>query len=305
MKSFVAFLELIRFSHTLFALPFAVLAASMALRLNLTPLTPSEPPLSLRIADLVGILICMVTARSAAMGFNRWADREIDAANPRTATRHLPGGRVSEKIVLFFIAVCSMGFVAATLLFLPNIIPLAASVPVLLFLFGYSYTKRWTVAAHFWLGTALMLAPVAPWVVMPPILWPLPWPPVLLGLAVLFWSAGFDLIYACQDAEFDAETELFSIPGRYGIPAAFRIAAACHAASVLLFVAVGLVYEPFGQIYFTGVSFVAMILFAEHFFAAPCKNRPLDLDRINVAFFQMNAIISLLLLIFGGADLVF
>ncbi len=307
MKSFVAFLELIRFSHTLFALPFAFLAAGMALKLNLLETPPKMP----RLFDLLGILLCMVFARSAAMAFNRWADRDVDAANPRTASRHLPGGRISEKSVILFTALSSLGFIAATLLFLPNTLPLFASVPVLLFLFSYSYTKRWTVAAHFWLGAALMLAPMAAWVVIRPPAWPFftsadwPWPPFFLGLAVLFWTAGFDLIYACQDAQFDADTKLFSIPGRYGIHAAFRLAAACHSLAVLFFAAVAFVFAPFQMIYCTGVLLVAVILLAEHYFARPRKDKPLDLDKINIAFFQMNALVSLLLLGFGTVDLIF
>lgn len=293
------FLELIRFSHTLFALPFALLSAGMALRLNLA----EEPPVTPRLVDFVGILLCMVFARSAAMGFNRWADRDTDAENPRTASRHLPTGRLSERSVLLFVAATGLGFIASTLLFLPNTIPLAASVPVLLFLFGYSFAKRWTVTAHFWLGAALMLAPLAAWVVLRPTLLPIPQPPLFLGLAVLFWSSGFDLIYACQDAGFDAKSKLFSIPGRYGIPAALRISALCHAVAVLLFAAIPSVYEPFGAIFLTGVGLVAAILLAEHLFAAPRKNKPLDLDRINIAFFQMNVVVSLGLLIVGVIDL--
>ena len=147
-------LEMIRFSHTLFALPFALLAAAMAWKLNLS----ETPPRVFRWLDLVGILLCMVTARSAAMAFNRLTDRRIDALNPRTKMRHLPAGVLSVGGVWAFTIACSLGFVAATLLFLPNWIPLAASVPVLLFLFGYSYAKRFTALSHLWLGIALALA---------------------------------------------------------------------------------------------------------------------------------------------------
>ena len=200
MQTFFHYLGLVRFSHTLFALPFALLSYGMALKLNFS----ATPPIPFRWLDLIGILLCMVFARSAAMGFNRLVDRRIDAENPRTASRHLPGGILLPRHVLFFILLCSTGFVASTLLFLPdNWIPLFASIPVLLFLFGYSYAKRWTVASHFWLGMALMLAPLAAWVVVRPLLLPLPIPPLLLGFAVLFWTAGFDLIYATQDADID------------------------------------------------------------------------------------------------------
>jgi len=297
---FIRFLKLIRFSHTLFALPFAVLSAAMAWRLNVEENGSYIP----RIVDIAGILLCMVFARSAAMGFNRWADQKIDAANPRTANRHIPAGMLTSKSVLVFTAACSLGFIASTLLFLPNLIPVCFSLPVLLFLFGYSFTKRWTVSAHFWLGTALMLAPLAAWVVIRPVLFPIPLPPVLLGLAVLFWTAGFDLIYACQDAETDAKQKLFSIPGKFGIPAAFRISALCHCFSTLFFAAVFWIYPPFSWIFGSAVLLVALILFAEHWFSAPRKGEQPDVDRINIAFFQMNVAVSVGLLLAGVIDVV-
>ena len=294
MQIISCYFGLIRFSHTLFALPFALLSYVMA--------HVATPPVSFRWFDLVGILFCMVFARSAAMGFNRFADRKIDAENPRTASRHLPSGILSPKNVLFFVIVCSAGFVTSTLLFLPNRIPLLASVPVLLFLFGYSYAKRWTVAAHFWLGAALMLAPLAAWVVVRPVLFPIPIPPVLLGLAVLFWTAGFDLIYATQDADSDKRQGLYSIPGRYGITAAFRLSALCHVAAVVWWGIIPFFYEPFGVIYSIGVGLTAIVLVAEHYLVMPRRNRPVDLQRINAAFFQMNVLVSLGLAAIGILD---
>ncbi len=215
-------LELIRFSHTLFALPFALLAAVMAWAAN----RHCVPPRPFRWLDLLGILLCMATARSAAMAFNRLADRRLDALNPRTRQRHLPTGRLSVAAAAAFTAACSLGFVAGTLLFLPNRIPLYASVPVLLFLFAYSYAKRFTILSHFWLGAALMLAPLAAWVA---IRGEIAWPPLVLGGAVLLWVAGFDMIYACQDVEFDVRMRLRSVPARFGVAAALRLAALCHA----------------------------------------------------------------------------
>ena len=192
-------LEMIRFSHTLFALPFALLAAVMAWSRS----ARQKPPVAWRWNELVGILICMVAARSAAMAFNRLADQQIDAQNPRTAARHLPSGILSRASVAVFALLCSALFVAGTLLFLPNRLPLLLSLPVLLFLLGYSYAKRFTALAHFWLGAALMLAPVCAWIAIrgqavmqsPADLLPA----VVLGGAVLLWVAGFDMIYACQD----------------------------------------------------------------------------------------------------------
>jgi 4-hydroxybenzoate polyprenyltransferase len=291
------YLGLIRFSHTLFALPFALLSYAMALKLNCANSIP------FRWFDIIGILLCMVFARSAAMGFNRFADRYLDAENPRTARRHLPLGIVSVSGVLGFIAVCSVGFVLSTLLFLPNRIPIIASVPVLVFLFGYSYTKRWTVGAHFWLGMSLMLAPIAAWFAIRPELTPFPLIPFILGLAVLFWTAGFDIIYAAQDTEFDKKKGLFSVPGRYGIQTAFRISAVSHFLTVLCFAFVSFLYPPFGIVFQIGVCLAACVLIAEHGFAKPKSGYEIEIDKINVAFFQMNVLLSVGLLIIGLIDI--
>ena len=233
-------LEMIRFSHTLFALPFALLAAAMAWKLN----ARSTPPVPFRWLDLVGILVCMVTARSAAMAFNRLADRQIDALNPRTKMRHLPSGVLSVGGVWVFTILCSLGFVLATLLFLPNWIPLAASLPVLLFLFGYSYAKRFTLLSHVWLGIALALAPSAAWVVLRA---EIAWPPLVLSTAVALWVAGFDMIYACQDYAFDVSMRLHSIPARLGIAGALRLAAACHFLMLVLLAILPWTYPLFGS----------------------------------------------------------
>ena len=296
MQILSQYLGLVRFSHTLFALPFALLSYAMA---HFT-----TPLVAFRGLDFVGILLCMVFARSAAMGFNRFADRQIDAENPRTVARHLPSGTLSPKNVLLFVLFCSIGFIASTLLFLPNRIPLFASVPVLLFLFGYSYTKRWTVAAHFWLGFSLMLAPLAAWVVVRPVLFPVPIPPLLLGLAVLFWTVGFDLIYAAQDADIDQQQGLHSIPGKYGITAAFRLSALCHVAAVILWGILPMFYEPFGTVYGIGIGLAAVILAAEHYLIIPRCNGPVNVQRINIAFFQLNIFVSMGLFAVGIFELI-
>src|SRR5262249_36895241 len=153
--------------------------------------------------------------------------RRLDAENPRTASRHLPAGILSVGTVVAFCLVGSAGFVSSTLLFLPNPWPLYLSLPVLAFLCGYSYAKRFTALCHYWLGAALMLAPIAAWIA---IRGEVAWPPVLLGLAIFFWVGGFDIIYACQDVEFDKSRRLHSIPARLGVPAALRLALASHAA---------------------------------------------------------------------------
>ncbi len=284
-------LEMIRFSHTLFALPFALLAAAMAWGLNVR----ETPPRPFRWLDLPGILLCMVAARSAAMAFNRLADRRIDALNPRTKMRHLPTGTLSVGGVWAFTILCSLGFVAATLLFLPNWIPLAASVPVLLFLFGYSYAKRFTALSHLWLGVALALAPSAAWVVLRA---EVAWPPVVLSAAVALWVAGFDIIYSCQDYAFDVSMHLYSLPAKLGIAGSLRLAAACHFAMLVLLAVLPWFYPLFGTIYLAGVAAIGLLLVYEHWLV-----RPDDLSRVNRAFFHVNAVVSVGLLVLGVVEL--
>jgi 4-hydroxybenzoate polyprenyltransferase len=270
-------LEMIRFSHTLFALPFALLSAVLAW----------QAPGSFRWLDLLGILLCMVFARSTAMAFNRLADRHYDAVNPRTAKRHLPTGQLSVAAVAIFTIVCAAGFVASTLLFwiAGNPWPLYLAAPVLLFVCAYSYTKRFTVLCHAWLGASLLLAPLAAWIAIRG-LEDLATPTVL-GLAVLFWVTGFDILYACQDVEFDRQARLSSIPVQLGVPASLRIALGCHVLMVVCLVALYWVCPHLGLVYLTGVAAVAILLAYEHWLV-----RPDDLSRVNRAFFQVNGIIS-------------
>lgn len=294
-------LEMIRFSHTVFALPFALLAALMAWT---TPLPGGNAAPPFQWQTLAGILLCMVAARSAAMAFNRLADRRIDAENPRTKLRHLPAGTLSVGSVVLFTAISSVVFIASTLLFLPNRLPLYLSVPVLLFLLGYSYTKRFTSLAHFWLGVALMLAPVCAWIALRgEVLLANPadiLPALLLGGAVLAWVAGFDIIYACQDADFDRQAKLRSVPVLLGVTGALRLAAICHAITLGLLAALPLVCPQvsLGWIYWSGVGVVAVLLAYEHLLV-----RPDDLTRVNIAFFNINAIISIGLFVVGAVDL--
>jgi len=323
-------LSLIRFSHTIFALPFALLAAMMAWRLRglqcgedrgggevfegLSDFVVSigsftfswdgqlRPTFPFRWQELLGILLAMITARSAAMAFNRLADRGIDAQNPRTNKRHLPAGTLSVRQVTIFTVVCAVAFVASTLLFLPNRLPLYLSIPVLLFLCGYSYAKRFTPLAHVWLGTALALSPIAVWIAIRGevvLEHPLDLLPALvLGGAVLTWVTGFDVIYACQDFEFDCQANLNSIPIWLGVAGALRLAAACHAVTVVLLSLLPLVFPAFGLIYWTAVAAVAVLLVYEHALV-----RPDDLERVNTAFFHVNAVISFGLFVTGTLDL--
>lgn len=341
LKTFSNLLSLIRFSHTIFALPFALLSAMMAWRLQaMQAMTRLEmidgsPVLVTEISEhqfqmsehyitfggntfditwlyasrfgwrwqeLLGILLCMVFARSTAMAFNRLVDRKIDAGNPRTAGRHLPAGILSVPMVVAFTVACGLGFIASTLLFLPNRLPLYLSLPVLAFLCGYSYAKRFTAFAHVWLGAALALSPVAVWIAIrgeqvlanPSDLIPA----VVLGAVVLTWVTGFDIIYACQDFEFDRSRGLHSIPAKLGIARSLRLAALCHAATVALLTVLPLAYPYFGVLYGLAVIVVAGLLIYEHALV-----RPDDLDRVNIAFFNVNAVISLGLFAVGTLDL--
>jgi 4-hydroxybenzoate polyprenyltransferase len=278
-------LEMIRFSHTVFALPFALSSAALAWK------TRGLGPWPTFALELVGILLCLVFARSAAMAFNRLADRGFDAINPRTAGRHLPSGKVTVPAVRLFLVLCAGAFVASTGLFLlaepPNPWPLILAVPVLLFICAYSFTKRVTVLSHFWLGASLFLAPVAAWIAIRG-LHDLAVPAVL-GLAVLFWVAGFDILYACQDVDFDRRAKLASVPARVGVPASLRVALVCHLLMVLLLLALWWVAWPYlGVIYLAGVGAVAVLLVYEHLLV-----RPEDLSRVNQAFFHVNAVVSL------------
>ncbi len=295
------YLELVRFSHTIFALPFAAMAALVAVnREGAGGIVPAEPATWLR--PVAGMLLCMVSARTAAMAFNRLADRTIDAANPRTASRHLPRGDISAARVLGLVVISSAVFVAATLLFLPNRLPLLLSLPVLAWLLGYSYAKRFTALAHVWLGVALGLAPVAAWIALRgQTLLRDPadgLPAAILGLAVTAWVAGFDIIYACQDAAFDAAHGLHSVPARIGVSRALRTAKWLHTVTLALLALVPLVVPELGWIYLGAWIAIAGLLVWEHSLV-----RPDDLSRVNQAFFTANAAIGMVLLAAIAADL--
>ena len=287
------YLALVRFSHTVFALPFAVMAALVAVAWGGDGgMVATQPSTWLRPA--AGILVCMA--------FNRLVDRAIDAANPRTASRHLPRGDVTTAQVLALVVGSSSVFVAGTLLFLPNWLPLALSLPVLAWLLGYSYAKRFTSLAHLWLGAALGLAPVAAWIALrgatvvrdpADIL-----PAAVLGLAVTTWVAGFDIIYACQDVVFDAAHGLHSVPARIGVPRALARAQWLHVATLILLAALPLVVPALGAIFWVAWGVIAALLIWEHSLV-----RADDLSRVNEAFFTANAVIGLVLLVAIAADL--
>jgi 4-hydroxybenzoate polyprenyltransferase len=242
--------------------------------------------------QLLWIVIAMLSARSAAMAFNRLADASIDAANPRTSTRALPAGHLSPAFVATFVAVsCAIFILAASQL---NRLTLWLSPVALAVLLLYSYTKRFTRLSHLVLGFALGIAPSAAWIAVRGSLDPRI---LLLTAAVTFWVAGFDILYACQDFDFDRDTGLHSIPRHIGIPAALWIARAFHLIMLLLLVAL-LPAFALGKLALAGVIAVMLLLLYEHSLV-----KPHDLSKLNAAFFTMNGVISVVFALFIAADL--
>lgn len=265
-------LEMIKIQHTVFALPFAFMGALLA--------AGGLP--SLRQAFF--ILLAMVGARSAAMAFNRLADAEVDARNPRTADRALPRGLVSRRFTLgFIVASCLLFVFAASQL---NFLALALSPLALAVVLGYSYTKRFTWASHLVLGAALGLAPVAGWIA---VRGDLAATPLVLGLAVLFWVAGFDILYALQDEEFDRHLGLHSLPVRLGRARAMALARHLHLLASLGFLLTGWL-AGLGMLYFLAALAAGVLLWWEHRLLSPH-----DLARLNHAFFTLNGLVSLVL----------
>jgi len=273
-------LEMIKWEHSIFALPFALCGAMLA--------AGGFPSLH----QLVWIIVAMVAARSAAMAFNRWADAAIDAANPRTSTRALPAGYLSPAFVVTFVVVSSAIFIfAASQL---NRLSLLLSPVALAVLLLYSYTKRVTRWSHLVLGFALGIAPSAAWIAVRGSLDPRI---LLLTAAVTFWVGGFDVLYACQDFDFDRHAGLHSIPRHVGIPAALWIARSFHLVMVGLLVALLIVFGM-GKLAVCGVLIVILLLLYEHSLV-----RPNDLSKLNAAFFTMNGVISVLFFVFVAGDL--
>lgn len=280
MRKLRIILEMIKFEHTVFALPFAIMSAFIA--------AEGLPSLS----KLGWILVAMVGARSCAMAFNRLADAEIDSKNPRTVTRAIPAGLITKGSVWVFTIVS-----AALLVFAAwRLNPLAFALsPVALFvIIGYSYTKRFTALSHFWLGLALSISPVGAWIA---IKGQFDWTPIILCCIVLLWTAGFDIIYACQDVNFDRKHGLHSIPARIGIRWALWLSSALHVIAVGLLFGIPLLTE-LGIFYYIGVGIVVLIFVYEHAIV-----KPNDLSRVNLAFFTLNGMISLVLMALSIADI--
>lgn len=273
------FLSLVVFAHTVFALPFALLSAILAA--NGVPDGRT----------LLWILVAMVGARSAAMSFNRIVDRHVDAKNPRTARREIPAGVVSPAAAALFCAVSAALFVVAAAQL--NRLCLSLSPVALAVVLGYSYAKRFTAAAHLVLGLSLAIAPVGAWIA---VTGAVALPPVLLGLGVVFWVAGFDVIYSLQDEEFDRREGLRSIPARFGAPRALQIARLFHGATLVLFYAVFLAVDG-GWLFGTAVVVAGAFLVRQHRLVSPA-----DLTRVDAAFFTANGWLSVAFLLLGAAD---
>lgn len=272
-------LEMIKWEHSIFALPFALCGAMLA--------AGGFPS----IHQLLWIIVAMVAARSAAMAFNRWADAAIDAANPRTSARALPAGHLSPAFVVTFVVISSAVFVLAASQL--NRLALLLSPVVLTILLLYSYTKRLTRWSHLVLGLALGIAPSAAWIAVRGSLDPRI---LLLTAAVTFWVGGFDVLYACQDYDFDRQAGLHSIPRYLGINGALWVARAFHVFMVAFLVALLLTFTM-GKVAAVGLLVVILLLIYEHSLV-----KPNDLSKLNAAFFTMNGVISVLFFLFVAAD---
>lgn len=276
------FLEMIKFEHTIFALPFAYVGAL---------LTDKKLPV---MHDIFWITLAMIGARTAAMSLNRVIDRHIDAKNPRTAGRALPVGLlgVTEVWVYIFISFAVLLYSSYQLSQLAfRLFPVAVLVLLI-----YSYTKRFSWTCHLFLGAALGLAPLGSWIA---ITGQFDLAPVLLALGVMFWVAGFDIIYACDDYDFDRREGLYSIPARFGIKNALYISTALHIIAPLFFLAAGLILN-LGVFYLAGVAVAVVILFYQHTLV-----RPDDLSKAGVAFFNLNGILSVVMFAFTFLDVIY
>jgi 4-hydroxybenzoate polyprenyltransferase len=263
---------MIKIEHTVFALPFAFMGSFLAARG-----WPSA-------RQTLWILVAMVGIRSAAMAFNRLADAKIDAANPRTREREIPRGALAASEVWMFVALSSVVFVLAS--YQLNHLCFILTPLALVVTFFYSYTKRFTWLSHLFLGAAIGLAPIGGWLAIAGRFHPTA---LLLGVAVLFWIAGFDIVYGCQDYQFDCTYLLKSVPQRWGIGRALRLSEFCHLMTFALLTTVGIMAK-LGPVYYAGLLFVLVFLVVQHLIVSPE-----DFSRVNLSFFTMNGVISLVI----------
>ena len=280
MKSLLVVLESIKLEHTVFALPFSFLGAFLAAR--------GFPGWEISF----WIIAAMVGARSAAMAFNRLVDREDDGLNPRTRDRALPQGLLSTRFVALFILASSVFFLISA--WMLNDLAFRLSPLALAIILAYSYTKRFTAFSHLLLGLSLAISPVGGWVA---VRGELSLAPFYVAAAVLFWVGGFDIIYACQDFEFDRKLGRYSVPGKWGIKTALRLSALSHVAMMACLMA-AFFYFQLSLFSWLGLALVAVGLIYEHSLVHPD-----DLTRLNAAFFTLNGIISMVLVAFVGLDL--
>lgn len=280
MKSFFTFLKMIKLEHSLFALPFAFVG--MFLAANGLP--------SWNV--ILWVVVAMVGARSAAMGLNRYADAEIDARNPRTASREIPAGNISKTATIFYIVLSlAVYFLAAVML--NRLTAILSPIPILIFIL-YAYAKRFTNFCHIILGIALGLAPVCAWIA---VTGTVNLPPFILGGAIILWVAGFDILYAIQDIEYDRKEGLHSIPAVFGVSGSLIIARLLHFAAFFLFILL-MAFTNLGYIYLAGVLISGALMAYEHSLVS--KD---DLSKLNMAFFNMNAYISITIMIFSIIDI--
>ncbi|MCS6862814.1 MAG: putative 4-hydroxybenzoate polyprenyltransferase [Abditibacteriales bacterium] len=282
MKRLLDFLEMIKFQHTVFALPFALTSAMVCARFERV----------IWLDKLGWILLAMVGARSAAMGFNRIVDLRYDALNPRTQNRELPTGKITVRQASVLVAVAAALFVLAA--YQLNTLAFVLSFPALFIILFYSYTKRFTSFCHLILGFGIGIAPFGAWIALTG-RWA--WQPLLLTVAVMFWVAGFDIIYATLDEEFDKKMGLHSMVRRWGVACALRWARWFHVLFFVALIAFGAVTH-LGSIYYIGVVAIGAFLAYEHALV-----RPDDLRRVNMAFFTVNGVISVTMLVVTAIDL--
>ena len=279
------YLSLVKFSHTVFALPFALIGFFLALHFNAVLFSWQL---------FAKVLLCMVFARTAAMAFNRYVDREIDKQNERTASREIPAGTIKANMALLLTVVSSLLFIITCWFINPLCFYLS---PVaLLVTLGYSYTKRFTSLSHLILGLGLSLAPVGAYVAVTGKFHLLPIP---LSIAVLTWVAGFDIIYALQDADFDRKQKLFSIPALLGLRNALIVSSLLHALTFACLLWEG-IYAGFNGFYWAGFTIFSALLFYQHSIV-----KPADLSRVNLSFFTANGIASIVFCVFVLAELFF
>lgn len=282
------YLSFVKFAHTIFALPFALIGFFMGY-IAYSEANPADPfPWQI----LIYVILCMVFARSAAMGFNRYADRDIDAENVRTKVREIPAGKITPKNALAFVIINSLLFIATT--WFINEICFYLSPVALAVVLGYSYTKRFTALCHLVLGLGLSLAPVGAYLA---VAGEFALEPILLGVAVMTWVAGFDVIYAMQDVEFDRDHDLNSIPAFFGRKTALWISTTLHLATAGCIVAFGWISSG-GTALWIGSVIFCMLLVYQHYLV-----KPNDLSKVNLAFFTTNGVASVVFAAFVIVDL--